>query len=325
MMIQVIRNGIKQLLSSDKIIELHITGVCKRSGKPEAAAAYGIYLENNHLFNIAEPIVGTGTKTDNLAEVVALRRVLEMVNTFRSKWKKVIIWTASEYALRSRTPSTDVLVSGWSLWWVDDLKNGRNLPYKSEFVKIIELVRELISFKVKFVLKCDDTGMHKGIIAARRLAEEAVKVALNFGVCRMCNVSLGADPKLVDHDCRPFCCENEFSNKEEWFAHQNAAHGGAYPCKRSSCEIVFNSESELENHVKRTHAGKGLECEFCSVPFACESDRFDHVDVKCKEAPKCRSCDRMFDSLFDLLLHEYDDHPVAAVESPSMLVRHNSV
>lgn len=79
---------------------IYTDGACINNGKNNAVAGYGIHYSNNHLNDIAEPIIGDN-HSNNIAEltalIVAIKSIIYNINKYNYTYG---IFTDSEYALR---------------------------------------------------------------------------------------------------------------------------------------------------------------------------------------------------------------------------------
>lgn len=288
-------------------ILLYVDGVCRGNGERSAVGGIGVYVGDKHPCNMSEPIISVGRKTSSLAEVVALRRALELADVFRWKWRNVRVMSACQY-----------VVSGYVVWmdsWKRDgwrNSDGYIVAQKGEWEKIYELRTKLQVAGVDLSVHWESKDSSMGGRMADALANAGADISAKAPNCPYCDFHFGVDssrlPPGVDHDCEPTCCGRSFNSAKAILDHRRDYHSGSYPCPRSSCERVLGSSLGLHNHILGAHHGKGVECNYCTAGFFDSDDRDEHEFSECDYAPICRECDRWFSSDRALEQHEQDVH-----------------
>lgn len=88
----------------NKII-IFTDGACKNNGFKNAKAGIGIYFEGVDIPNISELVPQSMQQTNNVAELLAIKKALEISLKYGLKNKEIIIQTDSEYSIKAITNS----------------------------------------------------------------------------------------------------------------------------------------------------------------------------------------------------------------------------
>ena len=157
------------------MINVYIDGACSNNGKNNALSGYGIYFSDNDPRNEYEKIQGS-KHTNNIAELTAFIRVLEILNKEINDNLLINIYTDSEYVIKCASNYGNKLYK--NNWKTNDDK----IPPNIDLVKKAHL-----SFKDHFNIKLIHIRAHTnkddihsiGNEMADKLANLAIGVTLS--------------------------------------------------------------------------------------------------------------------------------------------------
>lgn len=78
-------------------VVVYTDGACRKNGKVDAVAGYGIYFGENDRRNVSTRL--TGKATNNIAELTAVHRTLQLLENDLKAGKRCAIYTDSTYAI----------------------------------------------------------------------------------------------------------------------------------------------------------------------------------------------------------------------------------
>ena len=102
---------------------ISIDGSCRGNGTHHAVGGFGIYLGENHPYNVSEKVPKSGNQTNQVAELMAAVRTVQQV---RGKgYKEMIIQTDSMYVCNGITSWISKWVkTGWKTAQGNDVKHN---------------------------------------------------------------------------------------------------------------------------------------------------------------------------------------------------------
>lgn len=94
-----------------------------------------------------------------------------------------------------------------------------------------------------------------------------------------------------------------FDNVEAYNKHATRRH--VRKCRRKDCEEKFSTfvQKELEEHEREAHGGRVFACAYCGHYLKSARGVTRHVRNKCKHAPICSGCGKVFKSRKELEAH----------------------
>lgn len=95
-------------MSEQRTVNIYTDGSCINNGKSNATASIGVWIENYPELHVSEPLT-TGPQTNQVAELRAIERALDVSDTF----DVINIFTDSKYAMNCIT-----------VWCVNWERNG---------------------------------------------------------------------------------------------------------------------------------------------------------------------------------------------------------
>lgn len=131
-----------------EIIHIYTDGSCfGNNSKNKKNAGIGVYWGENDPRNISEPLPEEYKKTNNVAELVAIRRALDCIDNEDCKDCDYEIYTDSQYSINSITKwIKEWKKNGWKK------KNGKNILnlklIQDIHFKYIELLKK---YKIRFI------------------------------------------------------------------------------------------------------------------------------------------------------------------------------
>ena len=84
---------------------VYTDGSCSSNGYKNASAGIGIYFGENDIRNVSRKI--DGKQTNNVAELIAIYEVYDIIKEDIKKGKKIVIVSDSEYSIRCLTSYGD--------------------------------------------------------------------------------------------------------------------------------------------------------------------------------------------------------------------------
>ncbi|KAL5289248.1 RNASEH1.2 family protein [Megaselia abdita] len=152
-------------INKDGYILVYTDGSCRGNGKASAVAGYGVYFDDNHPLNAAEPVKGRATNNvgEILASVYAIRKAKEL------GIDKLCIATDSQFLIHS----IERWIKGWKR---NGWKTSSGQPVKNfdEFVELDQLLEDK-SVKIKWVHVRGHKGIHGNEMADKLAREGAEK------------------------------------------------------------------------------------------------------------------------------------------------------
>lgn len=101
-------------LSAEVDLAVYTDGACRKNGKAGATGGYGIFFANNDPRNASVRL--TGKVTNNIAELTAVIKAIELLARELAEQKRVAIYTDSTYAMCCCTSyGKKCAAKGWPL------------------------------------------------------------------------------------------------------------------------------------------------------------------------------------------------------------------
>ena len=149
---------------SDGFVHVYTDGSCENNGRRNAIAGLGVYFDENHPLNKAEPVEGRAT--NNVGEIQAAIRAISLAQSH--KIKRLNIFTDSQFLINS--------VCKWMSAWKAKgwkLSTGKPVVNQTDFKKLDQLINAG-NMLIKWSYIAAHQG-HEGNEAADKLAKEGAK------------------------------------------------------------------------------------------------------------------------------------------------------
>ena len=93
---------------------VYTDGACKHNGRANARAGIGVYFGESDARNVSRPVVDDN-QTNNVAELLAVRTALLLIQPDLRAGKRVVVATDSQYAMRCVTDyGAACAATGWT-------------------------------------------------------------------------------------------------------------------------------------------------------------------------------------------------------------------
>lgn len=134
--------------TTDEKVYVFTDGGCKKNGKKDAKAAYGVFFDDDHPFNKSGLVISE--PTNQRAELIAILRCLEIISEYREQFisKQVIIITDSIYSINC--------ITKWSKNWK---LNGWKTS-KGELIKNKETIKDILDLYETLIIDCKISFQH---------------------------------------------------------------------------------------------------------------------------------------------------------------------
>lgn len=124
------------------MINVYIDGACSNNGKKNAISGYGVYFADDDLRNESKKIEGD-KHTNNIAELTAFIRCLEILKNNIENNEQINIYTDSEYVIKCASSYGEKLKKNdWKT------SNNKNPPNVELIKKANELFKDLFNVKI---------------------------------------------------------------------------------------------------------------------------------------------------------------------------------
>lgn len=124
------------------MINVYTDGACSNNGKQNALSGYGIYFSDGDIRNESEKIKGD-KHTNNIAELTAFIRALEILQEEIIRNEQINIYTDSEYVIKCASSYGEKLYrNDWKT------SNNKNPPNVELVKKAHELFKDLFNVKL---------------------------------------------------------------------------------------------------------------------------------------------------------------------------------
>ena len=124
------------------MINVYTDGACSNNGKPNALSGYGVYFSDGDIRNESEKIKGD-KHTNNIAELTAFIRALEILQEEIIRNEQINIYTDSEYVIKCASSYGEKLYrNDWKT------SNNKNPPNVELVKKAHELFKDLFNVKL---------------------------------------------------------------------------------------------------------------------------------------------------------------------------------
>ena len=133
------------IFDKDGYVRVTADGACSKNGNDNAIAGFGICFSTDSSYNVSERIEYSAyPKTNNLAELIAIKRALEIL--IFNKIKKVKLFTDSLYATKALNDTVKI-------WMQNNWKNSSKKPVKHKdlFLEILDLKKQFDSITIEHV------------------------------------------------------------------------------------------------------------------------------------------------------------------------------
>jgi ribonuclease HI len=138
-------------MSGNKTVKIFTDGSYKKLKNNKELCGYGIYFPNAELENVSRPFIHEPL-TNQRAELYAILKSLRNLEKHKIKYDDVIIYTDSEYSIKSVT-------IWYKTWEKNKWKNAKNQPVMNQDIirPIIKILKENEG-KIKFKHVNSHTG-----------------------------------------------------------------------------------------------------------------------------------------------------------------------
>jgi len=154
--------------NSAKQWKVFTDGSTINNGKRNAKGGIGIFFEDDSEYKVGEPFSYKGKTSNNICELEAVRRAIEIV-VKKPEYKtgdKILICTDSSYVIDC--------ITKWSNTWEKNGWKRKNRSGKLQPVKNVDLIKSIKSMYYKYNV------LFKHIKAHRNLSEEIKKSSLEY-------------------------------------------------------------------------------------------------------------------------------------------------
>ena len=118
------------------------------------------------------------------------------------------------------------------------------------------------------------------------------------------------DSEPTNFKCTEPGCSKEYASRQGLNYHKKTHKDEFYIYDCKHCNLAFNNEKSLRNHMK-VHTGKGLyPCTYrgCKLQFTLKQNMKRHAEIHLKEKHQCPDCQKIFDTKNALGNHNKEVH-----------------
>jgi len=157
------------------MINVYIDGACANNGKKNAISGYGVYFSDNDIRNEYKKINGI-KHTNNIAELTAFIRCLEILQENISNNEQINVYTDSEYVIKCASSYGEKLHrNNWKTY-------DNKIPPNLELVKkAFQLYRN--SFNVKLIHIYAHTNKEDKHSIGNKMADKLANIAIGHLDC----------------------------------------------------------------------------------------------------------------------------------------------
>jgi ribonuclease HI len=100
---QIAHDTILKINELEEPIYVYTDGACTNNGKANAKAGLGIYFSENDNRNLGEKVSSEYKQTNNVAELLAILKALQILEKEIEFGRKIMVYTDSEYSINVAT------------------------------------------------------------------------------------------------------------------------------------------------------------------------------------------------------------------------------
>tara|TARA_Y100000389_G_scaffold156008_1_gene156798 strand:- start:1439 stop:2263 length:825 start_codon:yes stop_codon:yes gene_type:complete len=191
------------------MINVYTDGACINNGKPNAISGYGVYFSENDTRNESEKIKGD-KHTNNIAELTAFIRALEILQDDIIKNVQINIYTDSEYVIKCASNYGEKLsINNWKT------SNNKNPPNVELVKKAHELFKDL--FNVKLIHINAHTNKQDIHSIGNKMADKLANLAIGAHHCPYYNDKTYINISFKNKDTAKKLGAKWDTNKKSWY------------------------------------------------------------------------------------------------------------
>jgi ribonuclease HI len=212
------------------MINVYIDGACANNGKKNAISGYGVYFGDNDIRNEYKKIDGN-KHTNNIAELTAFIRCLEILQENISNNEQINVYTDSEYVIKCASSYGEKLYrNNWKT-------SNNKIPPNLELVKkAFELYRN--SFNVKLIHIHAHTNKEDKHSIGNKMADKLANNAIGHQDCPYDKVFINISYNNKD-EAKKLGAKWDPKNKS-WYYNNNISNDNKNKLNLLEKKIKFN-------------------------------------------------------------------------------------